>query len=85
MLIENVLGLEVHGSDNSILWRVKRSDRHGIDHLQLRDQFVSLIAASHGEILKIDVECKKPFELTIEWKGKAQTLQIKKGKKQIQF
>ena len=63
LLIENVLGFEIMGSGNQISWTIKRTDRHGIMNIRLRNQAVSLIY----EKSRVTVECEKPFilELTI--------------------
>lgn len=79
MLIENVLGFEVRGYENTIVWRVKRTDRHGIEHMQLRSQFVSVVATPRNDTLAINVRCQNPFALDVEWRGEMRRFKTRKG------
>ncbi len=72
LLIENVLGFDIVGSDNQINWTIKRTDRHGIKNLRLGDQTVSLIY----EKSSLAVECKKPFVLDIVLDGETVRYEI---------
>jgi len=69
LLIENVLGFDICGNDNLIRWTIKRSDRHGIKKIQLRDQSVSLLFDPNNGKPTVRVTCEKPFRLTILYLG----------------
>ena len=83
MLIENVLGIWIDGQHNSIKWRIQRQDIHGIENIQLCDQFVGLICRPYPKKLEIEVTAKKPFILKIEWIDKEYVREIKKVGKTI--
>ncbi len=44
LLIENILGLHCDGANRRMEWTIRRTDRHGIDNLQLGKATVSVIA-----------------------------------------
>ncbi len=44
LLIENILGLHCDGANRRLEWTIRRTDRHGIDNLQLAQATVSVIA-----------------------------------------
>lgn len=69
LLIENILGIKVKGSENTISWRIHRSDTHGIENLWLRDQRVTLIASPGREGTSIKIEYQKPFILELNYSG----------------
>jgi hypothetical protein len=64
-----VLGLDVLGSENKIVWTLTRTDRHGIERMTLGlDNLVTLIAEARSEpdaTVKIDVSCDKEFWLEV--------------------
>lgn len=70
LLIENVLGFDIVGKDNLINWNIKRTDKHGIENIQLRDQKVTLICELINNKPKINVKCEEPFKLKITYNGK---------------
>lgn len=83
MLIENIIGLDIRGSENTIRWRISRADRHGIKNLQLKEQLVSLICDPSGNSLRIDIECQQPFQLEIFWRDKHYKRKISQNSKQL--
>lgn len=70
LLIENVLGFNIVGKDNLIIWNIKRTDKHGIKNIQLGNQKVTLICEIINDKPKINVICEKPFKLKIIFKNK---------------
>jgi len=79
MLIENILGFEIRGDLNKIIWRINRDDKHGIENIQLGNQFVSLLCTPKDEILELEISCKKEFTLEIFWVDKYYTKKITPG------
>ena len=77
LLIENVLGFDIVGNENRINWTIKRTDRHGINNIQLRNQKVSLICETKNDKTSIAVDCEKPFILEIFLSGKKYQYEIK--------
>lgn len=65
LLIENVLGFSISGSENTISWTIKRNDRHGLKNIRLKDQLVSLVFEKRGKKSEVMVTCEKPFTLKI--------------------
>ncbi|UCS91658.1 hypothetical protein KZP23_12955 [Echinicola marina] len=58
LLIENIIGIDVHGANHEISWRLSRTDSHGIKNLLCGDAFVSLIYQrdASGEYIMADCD-----------------------------
>jgi len=66
MLIENVLGFtEVNALENKIVWRIKRTSRHGIKNLCFGDVETDLVAHNWH----VEVKTNKPYTLNINGKN----------------
>ena len=68
LLIENVLGFRCDGVDNRLTWHLRRTDRHGIQHLQFGNSTVSVVydpPISSNARPTITVTSDRPFELVI--------------------
>ncbi len=69
MLIEYVLGIQVHAEKSEIVWHVKNLERHGIKRIPVgRDAYADLICeARSGENEKpnITVKSDKPIKVTV--------------------
>ena len=68
MLIETLMGFELDGLHNTDRWRVRCLDRHGIEQIQLGDQWVSLICherSSPSDPLRVDIESERGFLLEV--------------------
>ncbi len=76
MLIENILGFDVRGAENRIIWNIKREDKHGIRNIKLAGQKVSLIFKYENNIPLIDIHCEKPFELVYNFNGEYHTCMV---------
>lgn len=83
MLIENIIGLDIRGNENTIRWRISRGDIHGIRNIQLKKQRISLLCKPSIRSLKIDIECEQPFQLEVIWKNKIYLREINKTVKNI--
>lgn len=86
MLIENILGFEVQGANQKIIWTVSRTDRHGIKNLRFGDIRTSLICEARDSAnapLNIQVETDKPYTLIVRHSDKTETIDISPQTKQI--
>lgn len=79
LLIENLLGLEVSGLENRILWRIHRKDRHGIRRLPLGPQDVDLLCETRPDGRWITATGTQPFDLQVQWEGGDSLLAIPAG------
>lgn len=76
LLIENVLGLEIVGMDNRINWDIKRTDKHGIKNIQLRNQKVTLVFETQNAVPRITINCQEEFNLDVTCEGKLYSFNI---------
>jgi hypothetical protein len=67
MLIENIIGLELRGCRNKIIWRISREDRHGIKNLNFRGDKIDLICTPDANQYEFTVKCSSPFTLVIQF------------------
>jgi hypothetical protein len=84
LLIENVIGLNIVGSENRVDWNLAEQGRVGLENFELgADNIVSLVAdrQARGKRL-ITVTADKPFRLVIRLNGKQADLKIPPGKSQ---
>jgi len=68
MFIENVLGFSMDASNDALIWRITRSDRHGIRHLCFGDNTVSVWTEPQPErpdILSIQGDTDSDINLKI--------------------
>lgn len=68
LLIENVIGLRCDGMNSRLLWRLRRTDRHGMQKLRFGDVTVSVICAERPAAespAEITVETDRAFELIV--------------------
>ena len=83
LLFENVMGIQPNGADNTLVWRLRRTDKHGVENLKLGDNTVSVICAERetkNSPASITVICAMPFELKIIQTCGEQIFKIEKGK-----
>ncbi|MCW5946419.1 MAG: hypothetical protein KIT74_05245 [Fimbriimonadales bacterium] len=67
-LIEAVLGFDVDAGSETVLWRMTRKDRHGIERLRFGNNHVSLITAARETSDArpvITVKAERPFTLRV--------------------
>lgn len=86
MLIENVIGLEPDAIANRVTWHLHRTDRVGVQGLQLGKVRLSLVAQPRETLSDeavIDVESDGEFELVIRVEGRVLTQQIAPGRTQV--
>ena len=73
MVIEGLLGFELHSPSKLVVWRPTRNDRHGIRNLQLgATNLVEIVASAREDdaALEFDTVANEGFTLRIERKGK---------------
>lgn len=85
MLYENILGLDLRGAENRIVWDVARTDRHGVENLLFRGQPVSLVAAPQADgSLRLRASAREPFTLELRHRGRTTVFKIPAGKTTLQ-
>lgn len=88
LLFENVLGIQLDALNNTIHWRMNRTDRHGIKNLRFREMVVTLIAEKRkddSQSVKVFIEANSDFELKIYFGEKFKSLQINEGENNLEF
>lgn len=73
MLIEDVLGIEVIGAEDRIVWTLTRTDRHGVDRLPLGAGTVSLLASARpdpDDPIALRISSDRPFTLELRRPGR---------------
>jgi glycogen debranching enzyme len=88
LLFENVMGLRPDGANNSLVWKLRRTDRHGVEKFKLGKNTVSVICQKRQACTseaRITVECEKPFQLTLIRQDTKKTVELKKGKEELTF
>ncbi len=77
MLIENILGVELNGAENKIVWRLHRKDKHGIENINFKNEKISLVANPKSENqFEIKVISENPFILEIIKEGKTKSFNL---------
>ena len=83
LLIENVLGLRVNGAERTLTWQLHRTDRHGIENLQIGDVNASVLCAKRETAqspASLTVRNDKPFTLKIVKGNRTQVFPLLAGK-----
>jgi len=86
MLIENVIGIQPDALANRVTWRLHRTDRVGVQGLQLGGVRVSLVSQSRETLSDeavIDIECDGEFELVLHVEDRVVKQQIAPGRTQV--
>jgi len=77
------MGLRVDGAKNILTWKLRRSDRHGVENLKLGNNTITIICEnreSTNTSAQITVECKLPFQLNVIHSGGENQFKIAKGR-----
>lgn len=72
MLFEYVFGIHPLAMDNTIVWKVKLTEKHGIKQYPFGDATVELICearSSENDEPSITVNSDKPVKVIVEWKN----------------
>jgi glycogen debranching enzyme len=86
LLIENILGFRADGVRHRLLWRLTRTDRHGIERLHVGDATISAICAARADASApavIAVTTDQPFTLIVSKNGVEKPFAITAGSQQI--
>jgi glycogen debranching enzyme len=82
LLIENMLGFRCDGVRHRLVWRLTRTDRHGIERLRLGEATISAICAARADehaSAKIAIKTDRAFELTVLKDGKESKFEVAIG------
>ena len=86
ILIEDIIGIEPDALSNSVTWTLQRTDRVGVQGLQLGKTRLSLVAQPR-EVLSdevvIDVESGGAFTLRVRVEEREVTAEIQAGRTQV--
>lgn len=88
LLFENVMGLQPDGANNKLVWRLRRTDWHGVQNMKLGDNTISVVCAERthtNSTANITVECAMPFVLKIIQPCGEQLFELAKGKHVIKI
>lgn len=70
MLLETVVGMDVMGSENRMVWRIHRTDQHGVRRMPLgrhhRVQLVAAPRATASSPARVHITAVEPFTLVVE-------------------
>ncbi len=72
VLIEFVLGINADMQRDEIVWRISRTERHGIENYPFGDKSVDLICEARDSIEEepqVTVHCATPVKVRIIWNG----------------
>ena len=85
MLIENIIGLDINGADNTVTFDLFPDTPGGLRNMRFRDGYLSVVCAKYdcktGRSV-IETECDNPFTLIVRTihDGTETTMQIPAGK-----
>lgn len=82
LLLENVIGLEPNAPEGTLVWRIQRTDRHGVEHYHLGNNEISVIAnerASTSDPVSISVENTAPLNLRVIMNDREITFRLTAG------
>lgn len=79
MLIENIIGINIDVSNNEIIWRINRTDKHGIKNLNFGKEKVDIICLPKNDTYEFSINCKTKFYLKILINGNEIDKEINPG------
>ena len=85
-LIEAVIGLDINAPENTITWRVHRTERHGLKNFTLNGFQVDLLCdarKSAGDPCKITIHSGGAFTLKLIGAGQKKELKIMRGEQSV--
>ncbi|KAA0228687.1 hypothetical protein FCG40_07155 [Fimbriimonadia bacterium ATM] len=80
--LEFVLGFEMDAEHDTLVWRIRRLDRHGIQNLRFGDNHLSVIAeprAATSDPIRIEVTTENAVVLEVRSHGHKKALRCKPG------
>jgi hypothetical protein len=88
MLIETVMGIELDGLGNTVRWRLRRLDRHGVEHIRLGDQWITLLCearSSPRDPARLEIESEKGFLLDLTIGERTYTRTVREGRRTVKI
>ncbi|MCK4329368.1 hypothetical protein KAX02_05950, partial [candidate division WOR-3 bacterium] len=82
LLIENVLGFRVDGPNDSLFWRLRLSEEHGIERLRFGDNKVDITADErswHTDSFDVYVTTNSSFTLVVDTKRDIYIMEVPEG------
>lgn len=79
LLIEEVIGINCNAPENSITWKINRTEKHGVSNLHLGTNQVSLLYSEKNASPLITGSCTNAFTLAVIKEGKEKRLSVPKG------
>jgi len=83
LLIEDVLGFRCDGARHRLSWRLTRTDRHGIERLQVGDSIVSVVCAARMSAdapAFITASCDAPVDLDVRLGNDERVFKLQAGR-----
>lgn len=80
--LEFVLGFEMDAEQDTLIWRIRRLDRHGIQNLRFGDNHLSVIAeprATTRDAIRIEVTTENSVVLEVRIHDRKRTLRCRPG------
>lgn len=88
LLFEDLIGVRVSAPSNTLTWRVRQLERHGIENLRFGDRVVSIICgprASKEDPCSISVVSDGDFRFVVELPWGSFTRSIHRGRQELRF
>ena len=88
LLFENVMGLRPDGAKNTLNWRLKRSDLHGVKNLNIGKNTVFILCNKRldkNSPVELTVECAKSFLLKVSHPLEEKIFHLNKGKHSLKI
>ena len=82
LLLEQVIGLEANALDDTLTWRLTRTDRHGVMGYRFGDQLVDIRALERsgpGDEVTLSVNTSDAFTLVVLIGGEQHTVELDRG------
>ena len=83
LLVENVIGLRPDAANNTLTWKLRRIDQHGLKKLNLGDNKITVLCearANKSASVHLNVVCEKSFRLKVIHPSGEKLLMLEKGK-----
>jgi len=85
LLIENIIGIDIKASQNKIIWRINRSDKHGMKNLPFGKEKISLIISAGKENRELWVDSKSSFNLEVVYGEETYQFDVKPGENRFKL
>ena len=88
LLIENVIGLRLDGVRRKLTWKLRRTDRHGVERLKVGEATVSVVCekrAAKDAPARLNVKCDKPFELIVVHPHGEKSFSLQEGEHDLEI